>query len=403
MKVYILTGEPFPNGMAATNRVKCYARAIREGGLDCEVLIFRRTEVHGQKPKNTMGQGTFYDIPFRFIGGTPLRGTNVFIRKINDKLDIWRTEKYLRRKLQKGDVLFLYMGAHLELMLRFMEIAHSCAAYCVRDLCELPYGTGDETNKTIQLREKTYKKQFPKLDGIISISDALLNLAKKYTLPTCKLIKVPILVDYNQYYLHDKSDGAEIPYIFHAGTLYEQKDGILGMIEAFGEVTQILKTPIRFISTGDINKTHEYEKSQIEEMITKYHLEDKLHFIGYISNDKLKDYLSKASLVIINKYSTQQNKFCFSTKIAEYLAAAKPVIITNVGEAMNWLTNGENAYVIEPGNITELTNTIVYVLTHIEESNKVGKAGQEACRRCFDYRAWSKPLNKYMMQLSRWP
>ena len=25
MKVYIITGEPFPNGMAATNRIKCYS------------------------------------------------------------------------------------------------------------------------------------------------------------------------------------------------------------------------------------------------------------------------------------------------------------------------------------------------------------------------------------------
>lgn len=39
MKVYILTGEPFPNGVAATNRIKCYAWAIKEGGLNCEVVI----------------------------------------------------------------------------------------------------------------------------------------------------------------------------------------------------------------------------------------------------------------------------------------------------------------------------------------------------------------------------
>lgn len=401
MKVYILTGEPFPNGMAATNRIRCYARAIKEGGLDCEVLIFRRTEIYGQKPKNTIGQGAFNSIPFRFIGGTPLRGSHVFVRQANDRLDIWRTKRYLKRNLQKGDVLFFYMDRSVELTLMYMRVAHSKGALCVRDLCELPYGTGAETKKSIRLREITFTKQFPKLDGIISISDSLLNLAKKYSSPTCEHIKVPILVDYNQYYLPDKSNSVETPYIFHAGTLYEQKDGILGMIEAFGEVTQILKTPIKFISTGDINKTHEYEKRQIEEMITRYHLENKLQFIGYISSDELKDYLSKASLVIINKYSTQQNEFCFSTKVGEYLAAAKPIIITNVGEAMNWLANGENAYVIEPGNVTELTNTIVYVLTHLEESNKVGKAGQEVCRRCFDYRAWSKPLNEYMITLKK--
>ena len=47
MKIYIVTGEPFPNGMAATNRIKCYAKAIHEGGLECEVVVYRRTEVYG--------------------------------------------------------------------------------------------------------------------------------------------------------------------------------------------------------------------------------------------------------------------------------------------------------------------------------------------------------------------
>ncbi|MBR4131178.1 MAG: glycosyltransferase [Bacteroidaceae bacterium] len=399
MKVYILTGEPFPNGMAATNRIRCYARAIKEGGLDCEVLIFRRTEIYGQKPKNTIGQGAFNGIAFRFIGGTPLRGSHVFVRQANDRLDIWRTKRYLKRNLQKGDVLFFYMDRSVELTLMYMKVAHGKGALCVRDLCELPYGTGAETKKSIRLREITFTKQFPKLDGIISISDSLLNLAKKYSSPTCEHIKVPILVDYNQYYLPDKSNSVETPYIFHAGTLYEQKDGILGMIEAFGEVTQILKTPIKFISTGDINKTHEYEKRQIEKMITRYHLENKLQFTGYISSDELKDYLSKASLVVINKYSTQQNDFCFSTKLGEYLAAAKPVIITNVGEAMNWLTNGLDSIIIEPGDKQALIQAIVHVFSNPIEAQKIGRNGRNTCLNSFDYRVWSYPIVEFLKHL----
>ena len=50
MKVYILTREPFPNGMAATNRIKCYAKAILQKGVLCEVLIFTRTEIYGKPP-----------------------------------------------------------------------------------------------------------------------------------------------------------------------------------------------------------------------------------------------------------------------------------------------------------------------------------------------------------------
>ena len=104
-------------------------------------------------------------------------------------------------------------------------------------------------------------------------------------------------------------------------------------------------------------------------------------------------------MVIINKYRTQQNKYCFSTKLGEYLAAAKPVVITNVGEAMNWLENGNSAYIIEAEDTNALADAIVHVFTHSEESKQIGIAGQQVCRQCFDYRNWSKPLVDFFNQL----
>ncbi len=397
MKLFIVTGEPFPNGMAATNRIKCYARAIEEGGLDCEVIIFRRTEIFGVKPKNTEGRGVFDGIPFRFIGDTPLRGSNVLKRQIDDHLDVLRTENYLKHNIQKGDVLFLYMGLYIDQMFRLMKVAHSKGAFCVRDLCELPYGTGKETEKTIRLRKRTLEKQFPKLDGIISISDALLNLARTYSSPFCKHIKIPILVDFDKYNLPNHSAEAEVPYIFHAGTLYEQKDGILGMIEAFGKAVKRLSTPIRFVATGNLdNSPH---KEAIISLIKEYQLADRFQLTGYISDNELKDYLSKATAVIINKKPTQQNIYCFSTKLGEYLAAGKPVIMTDVGEAMNWLSNNKSAYIIEKENSEALTDAIVRVFSEPVEARGIGQEGRRVCQNSFDYRVWGKPMVSFFESL----
>ena len=400
MKVIILTGDPFPNGMASTNRIKCYARAIQEGGVDCEVLVFRRTERYGIKPKNTVRSGTLGNgVPFRYIGNTPLRGSNMLKRLASDWLDIWRTERYLLGKMQKGDVLLLYMGTYIKQSLRFMRIAHSKGAFCVRDLCELPYGTGAETKKAIRLRKMTLERLFPQLDGIISISDALMNLAKQYTTPNCKHIKVPILVNFEQFYMPDHSAEVDIPYIFHSGTLFEQKDGILGMIDSFGKAVRQLSMPIRFVSTGKIdNSPH---KEEIIRLIKQYQLKDKLLFTGYLSDSELRDYSSKASLVIINKYNTQQNNYCFSTKLGEYLAAAKPVIITNVGEAKNWLSDGVSAYIIEPEDTDALAESIIRVFTKQKEAKRIGLEGQKVCRSSFDYRNWSQPMVDFLKYLGK--
>lgn len=399
MKIYTVTGEPFPNGMAATNRIKCYARAIKEGGLDCEVIIYKRTEVYGKPIQNKNGRGVYEGVAYQYMGGTTLRDKSLLIRQINDRIDLWRTYRYLKKNIKKGDVLFLYMGGSVQLMLRLMKIAHDKGAYCVRDLCELPYGTSAETSKTIRLRKVTTEKQFPKLDGIISISDALLNYARVYASPTCKHIKVPIMVDFHKYYLFDESSSVETPYIFHSGTLYEQKDGILGMIEAFGKAVSQSGLPVKFISTGNINNSP--HKDEIKKLIAEYHIEDRVVFTGYLQENELKDYLSKACMVLINKYRTQQNQYCFSTKLGEYLAASKPVIITRVGEAMNWLTDKENAYIVEPEDTGALANAITHVLQNREEARMIGLAGQEVCRQSFDYRNWSTSLINFFQELER--
>lgn len=394
MKVYIITKEPFPNGMAATNRIKCYAKAIAKQGIKCEVLIFTRTEVYGKIPKNTVGKGHFDDIPFRYIGGTPLRGSNVLVRQLNDRLDRWRLLWYLRKNLKKGDVVFAYMGTFVDYSLKIIDITHKCGAFYLYDLCEYPYGTGAETKKVVRNRCKTLNKLYPLFDGVIPISDTLCELAKQYVNPKCQILKVPILVDYDKYNIENLSDKAEYPYIFHSGTLYEQKDGILGMIEAFGMAKQKLDREFRFVSTGKIeNSPH---ATEIKRIISKYNIEKHIHFTGYLSDEELKDYLSKASLVIINKYRTQQNQYCFSTKLGEYLAASKPVIITNVGEAMNWLEDGVSAYIVEPENVNSLSNAIVKAFSDDGIRQRISLQGNAICRNCFDYRVWGEKITKML-------
>ena len=401
MKIYIVTGESFPNGMAATNRIKCYARAIKEGGVDCEVIIYKRTEVYGKPIKNKDGRGVYEGVPYQYMGGTTLRDKSLFIRQMNDRIDLWRTYRYLNKNIKRGDVLFLYMGGggNVHLMARLMKIAHDKGTYCVRDLCELPYGTGAETSRAIRLRKVTTEKQFPKLDGIISISDALLNYAKVYTSPTCTHIKVPIMVEYEQYVIEKKQDNTKTPYIFHAGTLYQQKDGILGMIEAFGMAKQRLQIPIRYVLTGSIEtSSHPVE---LNNLIKKYQLEDSLEFVGYLYRDQIKAYLREAALVISNRPKSQQDYYGFSTKVGEYLASGTPLITTKWGEAVNWLTDRENAYIIEPEDTDALANAIVHVFQNREEARQIGIAGQKVCQHCFDYHNWSKPLIAFFEQIGK--
>ena len=383
MKVYIITKEPFPYGMAATNRIICYAKALQHENIPCEVIIFTRTEVYGKKSNNTINKGNYEGISFRYISNTTFRSKNVIIRKIFDIFDRFKLRQYLKKELQQDDVVIGYAGSLVNYINKIIDLVHAKKAIYIRELCEFPYGTSKETKRNIRLRKIVLQKQFPKCDGFIAISETLKELAYKYKSSQAVVTKIPILVDFAKYNLPNYSYKASVPYIFHSGTLYEQKDGILGMIEAFVIAEQKITFPIYFISTGDKeNSTH---KKEIDILIDKYHLKGQLLFIGYITNDELREYLSKATLVIINKKNTQQNKYCFSTKLAEYLAAGKPTIITNIGEAINWLQDRESAIIIDSQNTLLMADKIIELFLNPALREHLSITARQTCKTYFDY------------------
>jgi hypothetical protein len=236
MRVYIVTSSAIPNGMASTKRIKCLARSISSANINVEVLIYMRTERFGVPPKNKEGRGIFDGIPFSYIGGTPLRASNAIWRRFHDYADKNALLKYLEKNLQPRDIVFMYDGNQWKFSCRLAKLSHKCSAFYVKDLCEYPYGEDLETEERRKNRMKVFKKEFPLIDALTPISTGLYEIAKQYTNQECKLLKVPILVDFDKYKLDDKSNEAEYPYIFHSGTLTEQKDGILGIFKAFGEV-----------------------------------------------------------------------------------------------------------------------------------------------------------------------
>ena len=90
-----------------------------------------------------------------------------------------------------------------------------------------------------------------------------------------------------------------------------------------------------------------------------------------------------------------------ATKLGEYLAAARPVVITDVGEAMNWLEDGKTAYVTPHGDTRALSDAIVKVLSDPEGRERIGLNGRDLALASFDCMAWSKPLSDFISSLGK--
>lgn len=389
MRIFFILKNLYPYGKASTARVRSYAKGFTDNGITCNVIIPISMESYKEKAINTQSQGYYENTFYKYMSGSPKRSKNILVRQISDLFGYIKTLLYIKKNITKEDIVIIYEGGILWQKL-CIKATHLTGAKAIMELNELPYGTGEETNRNQQLRNKTLQEVFPKYDGFLAISETLADLAKRYN-KKALTIKVPILINNNRTTTPTLQNN-KVDFIFHSGTLTEQKDGILGMIEAFGIAIKKIKTPLNFYLTGSIEKSP--VATQIQELIYKYELKNKIFFTGYLNEEELRRYQEGCSLVIINKYNTQQNRYCFSTKLGEYLALKKPVIITNIGEAMNYL-NETNAYIVEPGDPQLIANNIISIINNKEKSKRIAENAYQLTLKEFNSTYQTKRIISY--------
>jgi len=176
-----------------------------------------------------------------------------------------------------------------------------------------------------------------------------------------RVVKIPVIAlpvtsssDIRQSPFHEK-------YILHAGTLSEQKDGITGILQCISILNKRYNLPVKMVFTGSLDNSP--DKIVITKAIENYGLNDKIIFLGYLSTIDLDWYMRNASAAIVNKNDNIQNRYCFATKICEYLSYGTPLITTNCGEASRYLSNGINSYLTAPGDIEGLVDITYRILT----------------------------------------
>ncbi len=387
MKLYIITNEPFPNGMAATKRIACYAKSLVMQGDKCEIILFHRTEVYGKKPNNTLGNGQCEGYTFRYIGGTPLRGSNVFYRRYCDYIDKVNTLRYLSRHLTQEDVVMLYMREETSLTQRILRLAKKRGVAVIRELCEYPFGTQEEQPQTAAKREAYMRDVFTQFDGAVCISEPLLAYAKEHH-PNGRFIKVPILVE--QQVAADKYEH-ERPYIFHGGTMFERKDAIVSTMKAYGMAFQRINGQLDFILAGPPSP----HQKELDRIIREYGMEGHVTFLPLLPPHEVAKYQNGAYLTILSKNDNPQNRFGFSTKLGEIMMSETPVITTTVGEANCWLKDGESAYIVEPHRPELIADKIVDVFRHPEESRKIALRAKEIAVEFFSLPYQGKRLHDY--------
>jgi glycosyltransferase involved in cell wall biosynthesis len=391
MKIQVLFTSAYPVGNAGTNRVHFLCKGLVESGADVELLITNPTEACGNV-KNTNPIGIYENVHFHYIRNKLKRSKNIAIRKITDAYCHFMA--ILQVFFNRDDFdSFIIIGTLLDFRIflpLIMKIGHR---KILLEINEYPYATKKNTLVTRIKRFVLFRYIFPLYDGFIVISTSLDNLVCQYKSPRAISIVLPILGNYS-YVENTCQPPIRVPYIIHAGSLVENKDGIIGILQAFKNAIDSLEGQIKLVITGNAGDSKEY--ARIVDFIYRHQLSGYIVFTGFLTKKELDCYLAHSSLAIINKYNNIQNRFCFPTKLIDYLKHKVPLIVTEVGESITYLKDGMNAYIVEPGNSSQLTAKIIQVIKNPEQAKTIAENGSSLVKQEFNYTYQGQRLLEYL-------
>lgn len=390
--IYLVTTSPFPYGFAATKRVQLLAEGMNME-IKCQVVVCTRVATKSLQEKNKDSRGRFGGIDYIYTTKSVYSSPSFIRRKIDEILDVNDTCRYLDAKLKQEDVVYLFMRDNYAER-RLIRVAHRHNCLCYRELCELPYVTGKDNLFMRLQRRISLNCVLPKYDGIVAISEALEEIAKKYCKPSTRIVRVPILIKTGDADSEERRTNEENINLFHAGTLTQQKDGIITIFKAIGELKTRYGIEFPYYLTGNISSSP--DASDLNEIIDRYKL-SKIHFLGYISDEDVERRIKESTFLILYKTNNLQNKYCFATKLGEYLKEGKIVVTTDFGEQAKYLTDKDNCLMVKEGDLDSLVEAIKWIIDNKKDLSLIQKRAAKTCIDSFDYIKNTKKIIKTIL------
>ncbi len=394
MKLLVIIKEAYPVGPVTSKRVHQICKGLVSSNFDVDICIANPTE-NANSVRNTSAVGTIDTIHYFHIGSIHIRHSNIFIRKFIDYLSYFKvillclfTRKYKQ---------ILIIGPSLDFRILLALICRIRNIKSVLEINEYPFI--DERNGiSSKIKRWIYFNRIvPWYSGFIVISDSLTQIITKYKSKSSKIINIPILTEEKPLKVELKVSPINCPYIFHAGSLFENKDAVSMALKAFSLAKTKIPFPIKFVFTGDIEKCS--DKELIKKVIVEEGLVNDVVFTGYLIEKDLAWYFKFASFAVVNKIKSIQNMYCFATKLSDYISYNVPIITTDFGESSKYLKHGFNSIVVESENLEQLTDAIITGFTNSEKLSEYANNAKKLIQMEFNYNFHGKKLAEFFKSL----
>ncbi|MDI6591320.1 MAG: glycosyltransferase family 4 protein [Patescibacteria group bacterium] len=232
----------------------------------------------------------------------------------------------------------------------------SLLGYFLCKLTSVPYLItiqGLEENKNI-LKKIVYKRA----SFCIVASSAIKNYFEKIGVKNIEIIPNGINLERFKNINPQKSReelGLKDEFVIMTIARLEKVKGIEYLIKAFNIVkSQIVNCKLLIIGEGS-------ERKNLENLVEKLNLKNKVKFLGQIPNEKIPEYLSVADCFVLPSL-----KEGFGIAILEAQAAGVPAVATKVGGIPDIIRDEETGILVEPKNSQVIAQAIIKIFSDPE-------------------------------------
>ncbi len=223
-------------------------------------------------------------------------------------------------------------------------------------------------------------------DAIIVISDALKKQLINYGVEENKIQVIPNGVHPEQFDpnlgdadLRSKMQLDNKFIITYTGT-FGRWHGVEVLAEAVKFIDKLIPNAVvLFVGDGDL-------RPKIEEIVKRDNVEDKIIITGFVPFKMIPHYLAMSDVTVSPCINNDDNEFFNSpVKLFEYMAMAKPIVASKVGQQAEVIDDGINGLLHEEKNPEELAYKIFEIYNNPDLAKKLSI---EARKRSIEKHDW---------------
>ncbi|MBN2589423.1 MAG: glycosyltransferase family 4 protein [Sedimentisphaerales bacterium] len=207
------------------------------------------------------------------------------------------------------------------------------------------------------------KYGFSKQKHIISISPYVRKMIEPLT--NAKIYDIDNPVDERFFNIERKPEQGRILCV---GWVNERKN-TLGSVEAFAGIAGLFPQS-KLIIAGQANE-EEY-LNRIKQSIKKHNIDNQVAILGHVNHIQLKEELSRASILLLP--SRQENA---PMAIAEAMAAAIPVIVSNLCGMPYMVAEGQSGFLVDPESNEQISNRLNQLVASEQLCKQMGEKGRQ--------------------------